>query len=436
MSEFIIQIALSTTFDAHHDDFDGILTPYIRNGSCARARSLSRVDPKNFFGVISHSGYMTVKEEYDSNIFFWYFPHAKAAERPWIIWLQGGPGVTSMLGLFGGVGPLKVEDGEVKLRDDTWANDYSLLFVDNPVGAGYSYTRDERGYTTSQDEIGEQLLEFLLQFLQVFPEMQLAPLYIAGQSYAGKYVPTLGVYVHRYMRKGGEINLKGISIGNGLIDPRNQLGHSELCSALGLLGDKDVSRLQRIEREGITFLDEGRMIDAANKFNESIEFIKAKSGVSIYNFVEDPVSSAPALEKFVTRPDVRDWLHVGQNDFVFNNQHVYTTMLSDIMNTTRPFVEELLEHYGVLLYSGQQDLILPYMLAKRVNAHLQWSRRSEYENATTKRMRISTNGTVVGYRRSGGNLVDILIRKTGHIVPRDQPEVFRFVLNTFVEEFL
>lgn len=42
------------------------------------------------------------------------------------------------------------------------------------------------------------------------------------------------------------------------------MGHSELCSALGLLGDKDVSRLQRIEREGITFLDEGRMIDAAN----------------------------------------------------------------------------------------------------------------------------------------------------------------------------
>ncbi|XP_063838438.1 vitellogenic carboxypeptidase-like [Ostrinia nubilalis] len=185
-----------------------ILTPYIQNGSYSMARKLSTVDSKNFLGIKSHSGFMTVKKEYDSNIFFWYFPHERSAEKPWVIWLQGGPGFSSLVGLFHGVGPLKIEDSKVNLQKGTWANDYSLLFVDNPVGAGFSYTRDDRGYTSGQDEIGEQLLEFLVQFLQVFSELQDAPLFIAGQSYSGKYVPTLGLYIHRYRSKGGRINLK------------------------------------------------------------------------------------------------------------------------------------------------------------------------------------------------------------------------------------
>lgn len=89
------------------------LTPLIKNGSTALARSLSRVDPEQFCGLESHSGFITVKEEYNSNLFFWYFPHKKEAKtKAWIIWLQGGPGFSSLVGLFNIMGPLEMVDGE------------------------------------------------------------------------------------------------------------------------------------------------------------------------------------------------------------------------------------------------------------------------------------------------------------------------------------
>lgn len=90
-----------------------ILTPYIKNGSEAEARKLSEVNSTNFLGLESYSGFMTVKEEYNNNLFFWFFPAAtNLSETPWIIWLQGGPGYSSMKGLFDLVGPIKVEDGK------------------------------------------------------------------------------------------------------------------------------------------------------------------------------------------------------------------------------------------------------------------------------------------------------------------------------------
>lgn len=57
------------------------------------------------------------------------------------------------------------------------------------------------------------------------------------------------------------------------------------------------------------------------------------------------------MELFVEAPAVRAQLHVGRAAFNFNNQRVYTAMLPDIMNSTKPFLEELLEHYGVMCYT-------------------------------------------------------------------------------------
>lgn len=86
------------------------------------------------------------------------------------------------------------------------------------------------------------------------------------------------------------------------------------------------------------------------KFNETIEYIKKKSGISIYNFLKDPTKKAPGFESYITRPDVRELIHVGNSSFHYNNQHVYYKMLGDFANTTKPFVEELLENYGVMSY--------------------------------------------------------------------------------------
>lgn len=86
------------------------------------------------------------------------------------------------------------------------------------------------------------------------------------------------------------------------------------------------------------------------KFNETIEYIKKHSGVNIYNILKKPSSSAPEFEHYLNRTEVREQIHVGNASFDYNNQHVYHKMLPDFANTTKPFVEELLEHYGVMFY--------------------------------------------------------------------------------------
>ncbi|CAH0700357.1 unnamed protein product [Spodoptera exigua] len=375
-----------------------ILTPYIRNGNASLARELSEVNSTAFIGLKSHSGFITVKEEYNSNLFFWFFPAAtNLSETPLIIWLQGGPGFSSMKGLFDIIGPIKVENGKAVRRNISWS-DHSLLFLDNPVGAGFSFTDDDDGYTDNEDDVGEQMLVFLEQFLMMFPEIRSAPLFVVGESYAGKYVPALGIQIHRHNKNNpsNHINLKGIAIGNGLVELRQMMHYSTMCSVLGVLEGPQIEQVEMLEKKVIQLIDAKKMIDAANTFNETIEYIKKQTGISVYNFMEEPSSGAPDFEEFLNRTDVKELIHVGNATFILNNQLVYQKMLPDFANTTKPFIEELLEHYGVLAYNGQLDMILGYSLSKHMYDTLKWSRRESYFQSPRRRLRKYVNGSVVG----------------------------------------
>lgn len=103
-----------------------ILTPFIEQGRTAEAKSACRVDPNLFFGIESYSGFLTVNSTYKSNLFFWYFPSFSkpVSETPWIIWLQGGPGASSLTGLFDEIGPFSSNnDGTLRCK--------CLIFISN-----------------------------------------------------------------------------------------------------------------------------------------------------------------------------------------------------------------------------------------------------------------------------------------------------------------
>ncbi|KAF9804227.1 hypothetical protein SFRURICE_020655 [Spodoptera frugiperda] len=434
----VLLAALSVVVGAEESCGDCLLlSPHIQNDNASLARELAEVNPEDFLGLKSYSGFITVKEEYNSNLFFWFFPAAtNLSDTPLIIWLQGGPGYSSMKGLFDIIGPIKVEDGKVVRRNVSWS-DYSLLFLDNPVGAGFSFTDDEEGYTDNEDDVGEQMLVFLKQFLMMFPELRSAPLFVVGESYAGKYVPALGIQIHRHNVNNPKdrINMKGIAIGNGLIELREMMHYGTMCNVLGVLEGPQIEHVELLEKQVVKLIDAKKMVDAANKFNETIEYIKKQSGISVYNFLDGASSGAPEFEEFLNRDDVRDLIHVGNATFTLNNQLVYEKMLPDIANTTKPFVEELLEHYGVMAYNGQLDVILGYSLSKHMYDTLKWSRRESYVQSPRRRLRKYANGSVVGYKKAGGNFEEVLIRGAGHMVPVDQPEVAKFMIDSFIQAY-
>ena len=81
---------------------------------------------------------------------------------------QGGPGGSSLFGLFVEHGPFKVlESLELVPRNQTWNQHYGMLYIDNPVGAGFSYTETDSGYCTDSKEcVARNLFVALQQFYQ------------------------------------------------------------------------------------------------------------------------------------------------------------------------------------------------------------------------------------------------------------------------------
>lgn len=142
-------------------------------------------------------GYVTVRPK--AHMFWWlYFTTANVqnvTERPLVIWLQGGPGASSTgYGNFAEIGPL---DLDLKLRNHTWVKDVNVLFIDNPVGTGFSYTDHNSALTTTNKQIAEDLLACVERFYMRHPEFEGLPLYVASESYGGKMATDFALEVDK-----------------------------------------------------------------------------------------------------------------------------------------------------------------------------------------------------------------------------------------------
>lgn len=188
------------------------------------ARAASKVTLPGW-GDAGYSGFFTTNEAKTNHMFFWYFPKPGA---PLLIWLQGGPGGSSMFGLFAEMGPFN-SDVSLKLvkREAAWTSKYAMLFIDNPVGAGFSFTTSDSGYCNNTKVcVASNLFSLLTQFYGVFPDMLQQELFITGESYGGHYVPGFAAYIDAHnerVRRGLTaesasqltIPLAGMAIGDG-----------------------------------------------------------------------------------------------------------------------------------------------------------------------------------------------------------------------------
>uniref|UniRef100_UPI00398EB001 probable serine carboxypeptidase CPVL isoform X2 n=1 Tax=Pristiophorus japonicus TaxID=55135 RepID=UPI00398EB001 len=161
------------------------LTPYLESGEIEKARELSLVGPLEGPVVKSYSGYLTVNKTCNSNLFFWFFPAQTLPENaPVLLWLQGGPGGTSMFGLFVEHGPYVVTKNlTLEARKVPWTSKYSMLYIDNPVGTGFSFTDQDEGYARNEDDVGRDLYSALIQFFRIFYEYQKNDFYATGEVF-------------------------------------------------------------------------------------------------------------------------------------------------------------------------------------------------------------------------------------------------------------
>ncbi|XP_063233689.1 venom serine carboxypeptidase-like [Bacillus rossius redtenbacheri] len=402
-----------------------ILTGYLGEGRLEEARNLSRVTGGPFpEDIPSYSGFFTVNSEYDSNIFFWFFPAEHDYENaPVLLWLQGGPGSSSMFGLFTEMGPFFVaNDSRTLVKNPySWHKNHSLIFIDNPVGTGFSYTGNYLGYTKNEEDVGRDLYSAMLQFFTLFPELQDHEFFISGESYAGKYIPALGHAIHMNNPTASlQINLKGMAIGDGYVDPVNMIRYSDIVYQWGLVDNSTWRRMQEQEDSALHLVAAGEFVAANDASNEAIDIYQKASSASAYNILEASGESEESYVEFLNGASVRSALHVGNQTFMDDGVASYDHLEADIMQSVSPWVERLLDSgYRVVFYNGQLDVICGYALTVKMAEALSFGAAGEYKMAPRRTWR--AHGRVAGYVKTAGNMSEVLVRSAGHMVPSDQP---------------
>ncbi|KAG8650595.1 hypothetical protein MANES_07G053100v8 [Manihot esculenta] len=156
--------------------------------------------------------------------FFYYFVHSESnpAADPLLLYLNGGPGCSGLNGFFYQIGPLKFDINNytgglptLLYEPTAWSKTVNILFLDSPVGTGFSYATTTEAWNTTDTKSAEQAYDFLRNWLTNHSEFETNPVYIGSDSYAGIIVPILAANIFEGNAAGLKpiVNLKGLSLG-------------------------------------------------------------------------------------------------------------------------------------------------------------------------------------------------------------------------------
>ncbi|OEL38930.1 Serine carboxypeptidase-like 18 [Dichanthelium oligosanthes] len=171
------------------------------------------------------TGYASVDEENGVELFYYFIQSEGDPLRdPVLLWLTGGDRCSVLSGLAFEIGPVQFviepyNGGLPRLQYNpySWTKAASIIFVDSPVGAGFSFSRNLKDYDVGDVSSSLQLKEFLAKWFSEHPEFLTNPFYIGGDSYAGKIIPFLAQKISEDLESGVSrpaLNLKGYLVGN------------------------------------------------------------------------------------------------------------------------------------------------------------------------------------------------------------------------------
>jgi vitellogenic carboxypeptidase-like protein len=355
-----------------------------------------------------------------------------------IVWLQGGPGCSSLLGLMMENGPLRIQpDGTTKPNPYAWTNDYRVLYVDNPIGTGFSYVLNEAGYLDAQPAVANELYTAIDMVLATYPHLAGVDVYVAGESYAGKWIPSIA---HRILqanaksaKPGGKpkINLKGVAIGDGMSDPVSQVStYADYAYQTSLIDLKEKRKVEARQQKVLSLIGKGSFDDAWKQWDDVINGIMNYAGgassydIRLYSKL-DIRTPAGYIRGLASK------LHVGKHEFQECNHKVYHHMRADMMKSVRDLYPELIKNIRVLIYHGQWDLVCNAPGINKFLSNVEWDGRAAFADADRKIWKV--HGKPAGYIRSYKNLAQLTVLGAGHMVPMDRAETGARMIRRFIE---
>ena len=208
------------------------------------------------------SGYLKLGDT-KKQIHYWFVESEQnPATDPLVFWTNGGPGCSGLIGFLTEQGPFRPDkDGSLVMNDWRWNKISNMVFLEQPVGVGFSYSDNSDDYRIGDSQAAKDNLETILQFLKKFPEYSNSPLYITSESYGGHYMPTLADEIVSYNEKNeNKLNFKGFAVGNPYTDYYSGVG-AEMETYWGK---------QLLPKPSWDKYVAGGCLDVKNQFNSSI----------------------------------------------------------------------------------------------------------------------------------------------------------------------
>ncbi|KAJ9580538.1 hypothetical protein L9F63_024284 [Diploptera punctata] len=385
-------------------------------------------------------GYVTVRP--GAHMFYWLYHNTRTTSQPLVIWLQGGPGASSTG--YGNFEEIGVLDVNLNVRNTTWVNHVNVLFIDNPVGTGFSYVDHSQYLTSSNTEIAIDLVTFMAKFLEIHPEFKHVPLYIVSESYGGKMAAEFALLLDKAIKHNLiDVPFKGVALGDSWVSPidsvltwapfllQTGMVDTDGYEAINEYAQKTKAALDAEDFERATtlwgqteyvILDVTGNIDFYNILYKVYGYdIRQKSTVTISCKIMVQLRDDYSLDLLMNSV-VKETLgipqHVvwgGQSNDVF--QHLY----GDFMKPVTSVVERLLNEtdLNVCVFSGVLDLIVDTPGTLDWVERLQWSGAEKWH--LSERSQLTIDGIIEGYLKEYDHLSFYWILRSGHMVPTDNP---------------
>jgi carboxypeptidase C (cathepsin A) len=190
--------------------------------------------------------------QYESNhygqMYYWLYPCQRGIDSPTIVRFAGGPGMSVMHYAFDDShSPLHIDSKNMKFvkNENSLTKDYNLLFIESPLGSGYSTINDKL-----EDEIPDNLRMNLKIFEQIFdrhPQLKKQKLYLRGESYAANTIFTLAVEIPE---KFPGVVVAGV-IGESIAIEReiNSRMAFETCMKFGVFAGKSEAEIEELRKD-------------------------------------------------------------------------------------------------------------------------------------------------------------------------------------------
>ncbi|KAF4704792.1 hypothetical protein FOZ62_022819, partial [Perkinsus olseni] len=382
----------------------------------------------------------------DTRLFFWFFESRNdPRSSPTVIYFHGGPGGSSLYAaVSGNGGPCIVDDDgkSTTLNKYSWNTHANVMYLDQPAGVGFS-----RGSIPEDSvEAAESTFPALSHFFASRPQYN-TRVFLAGQSYAGRYVPPLAT---KLMENRSFVRLEGILLGNPTIAPEIEwCHHPRMLLIEGIISAKEYARVNAEAKDCVRLVHECKLLresldpstqetyqdtcDRARRklFNDLLgPAIRAGRQTSNLDKEYVPSEDDPVVKKvesFMNSETVQRFLEV---DSVW--QHfswdVYYKFACDIPRSYHHFLPDLL-HSGlrVLVYAGDRDLICNWVSNLASVMALPWKGGATLRRSVPAVYRLPDGRPIGDVRAStlpdtGGQLIFLKVHGAGHSVAMDAPE--------------